>query len=90
MIEDVFKCIEDALKLLVLKLIDWPLDMSIFISMAILLHSTCGLESKLKLNGKYVFIKSLLNTTTQNSGIRERSGWYISYCYVHKTLEWVK
>jgi len=69
----VFKCIEDALELLALELTDQPLGMSISISTAMLLQSACGLQSKLKSNGKYVFAKSLLGATIQDGGIRERS-----------------
>jgi len=53
--------VEDSLKLLVLKLIDQSLRVSMFMSITILLW-ICGLEGKLKIKGKYVFTNSLLGT----------------------------
>jgi len=38
-----------------------------------MLYYACGLEGKLKIKGKYIFTSSLLGTTIQDGGIRERS-----------------
>ena len=46
--------------------------------MAIVLQGTCRLDRRLKSNVKYVFANSLLGTTIQDSGIREKS---IKYRY---------
>jgi len=60
------------LKLFVLEILDQPLGVLISMFMFMLLWIG-GLDSKLRFKGRDIFVNSLLDTTIQDGGMRERS-----------------
>ena len=69
--EEMLECVDDSLELLVLGLADWPLGVSMSISIA-LLRCAWGFEVKLISKGNCVLASSLLGATILDGGKRER------------------
>ena len=78
MIDKVFECIEVALELIGLGVLDLPLVLSILMSSERLLTST-ELDIAKMLKGKSLFAISLLGTTIQDGGMKERSNVALEY-----------